>query len=117
MPRKRPREKLGTSQGHPGRLADLCGNSNSRGRTSAGQTGHMTGQMGRVPRDRRDTHQGVSHQNSFCLLVFLSPLAACECEIGPRDRTPYHRRGTVAVKADIAESFLLHEHRLSMSGH
>ena len=25
--------------------ADLCGNSNSRGRMSAGQTGHMTGQM------------------------------------------------------------------------
>ena len=28
--------------------ADFCGNSNSRGRMSAGQTGHMTGQMGLV---------------------------------------------------------------------
>ena len=48
MPQKRPRDKLGTSQGHPGRLADLCGNSNSRGRMSAGQTGQMPRQTGHV---------------------------------------------------------------------
>ena len=37
---------------------------------SPGQTGHITGQMGR-PRDRRGAHQGVSRQNSLCLLVFF----------------------------------------------
>ena len=41
----------GINSGRPSRdtrdvWADLCGNSNSSGRMSTGQTGHMTGQMG-----------------------------------------------------------------------
>ena len=41
---------------------------------SPGQTGHTTGQMGRVPGTDGDAHQGVSRQNSLCLLgFFLSP--------------------------------------------
>ena len=46
--------------------ADLCGNSNSRGRMFAGQMGHMTGQMGHVHRTdgtHTHTHQGASRQN------------------------------------------------------
>ena len=42
----------GTNSGRPRDTrdvwADLCGNSNSRGRMSVGQTGHVTGQMGHV---------------------------------------------------------------------
>ena len=82
MPRERPGDKSGTSQGHPGRprdtrdpWADLRGDSHSRGRMSAGQTGQMTGHGtdGTCPRDRWDTNQGVSHQNSLCLLAFFFP--------------------------------------------
>ena len=40
---------------------------------SPGQTGHITGQMGRVPGDRRDAHKGVSRQNSLRLFVFSFP--------------------------------------------
>ena len=72
---ERPREKFGTSQDTRDVWADLCGNSNSKGRMSAGQTGHMTGQMG-CPWDRRDTDQGVSRQNFLCLLFFFhSPIS------------------------------------------
>ena len=48
---------------------------------SPGQTGHITGQMGRVPgtdRHRRDAHQGVSRQKSLCLLVFFFPHQICQ---------------------------------------
>ena len=54
--------------------ADLCGNPNSRGRKSAGQTGHMTGQTGHVHgTDGTHTHTpgGVPPKNSLCLLVFF----------------------------------------------
>ena len=45
MPRKRSKDKFGTSQGHPGTFGPIfCG----RARISAGHTGHMTGQMGHV---------------------------------------------------------------------
>ena len=40
---------------------------------SPGQTGHITGQMGRVPGTDGDAHQGVSRQNSLCLLFFFFP--------------------------------------------
>ena len=59
------RNALGASRGQirdvPG---TLCGNSHSRGRMSAGQTGQMTGQMGHKP-------QGVPPQNSLCLFGFF----------------------------------------------
>ena len=47
-----PGSVLGINSGRPRHTrdvwADLCGNSHSRGRMSAGQTGQMTGQMGHV---------------------------------------------------------------------
>ena len=49
-------------------VATKCGNSDSRGRMSAGQTGHMTGQMGHVhgiDGTHTHTHQAVFLQNSF----------------------------------------------------
>ena len=61
--------------------ADLCGNLNSRGRTSSGQTGHMTGQMGHG-HGTDATHQGGgSRQNSLCLLVFCFPQVLSECHV------------------------------------
>ena len=48
-----PRSVPGINSGRPRDTrdvwADLCGNSHSRGRMSAGQTGQMTGQTGHVP--------------------------------------------------------------------
>ena len=42
--------------------------------------GTYHGTDGTCPRDRRDAHQGVSRQNSLCLLVFfLSPIQSCFC--------------------------------------
>ena len=47
MPRKHPRDKFGTSQGHPGCLGRfIMWKFQFKGRMSAGQTGHTTGQMG-----------------------------------------------------------------------
>ena len=60
MPRKRPRDKFGTSQGHPGRL----GRSSMwrfifKGQNVRGTDGTYDRTDGTCPRDRRDTHQGV----------------------------------------------------------
>ena len=40
---------------------------------SPGTDGTYHGTDGTCPRDRRDAHQGVSRQNSLCLLVFFFP--------------------------------------------
>ena len=46
-----------------------------KGQNVPGKDGTYHGTDGTCPRDRRDAHQGVSRQNSLCLLVFfLSPL-------------------------------------------
>ena len=67
MPRKRPREKIGTSQGHRDIWADLCGDSNSRGRLPVGQTGHMTGQTGHVyGTDETHTHTHTHTHTRGC---------------------------------------------------
>ena len=50
--------------------ADACGNSNSRGRTSAGQTGHTTGQMGHVHGTDGHTPGGVP--SKFVMFIGFS---------------------------------------------
>ena len=75
MPRKRPRDKLGTSQGHPGRLGRFMWKFTFKGQNVRGTDGTDDGTDGTCPRDRRDTNQGVSRQNSSCLLVFFFPPA------------------------------------------
>ena len=68
-PHKRPRDKFGTSRAHP---ADLCGDSDSKGRMSAGQTGHMTGQIGHVHgTDGTQTRGSPAKILFLCLLVFF----------------------------------------------
>ena len=67
--------KLGTSQGHPGRLGRFMWKFTFKGQNVRGTDGTDDGTDGTCPRDRRDTNQGVSRQNSLCLLVFfLSPV-------------------------------------------
>ena len=53
--------------------ADLCGKFQFKGQNVRETDGAYDGTDGTFPRDRRDTHQGVSHQNSLCLLVFFFP--------------------------------------------
>ena len=49
MPRERPGDKFGTSQGHPGRLGRFMSKFTFKGqRISMGQIGQMTGQMGHI---------------------------------------------------------------------
>ena len=43
------------------------------GQNVPGTDGTYHGTDGMCPRDRRDAHQGVSRQNSLCLLVFFFP--------------------------------------------
>ena len=45
----------------------------SKGQNVRGTDGTDDGTDGTCPRDRRDTNQGVSRQNSLCLLVFSFP--------------------------------------------
>ena len=44
-----------------------------KGQNVPGTDGTYHGTNGTCPRDRRDAHQGVSRQNSLCLLVFSFP--------------------------------------------
>ena len=44
-----------------------------KGQNVPGTDGTYHGTDGTRPRDRRDAHQGVSRQNSLCLLVFFFP--------------------------------------------
>ena len=53
--------------------ADWCGQFQFKGQNVRGTDGTYGGTDGTFPRDRRDTHQGVSRQNSLCLLVFFFP--------------------------------------------
>ena len=73
---KRPRDKFGTSQGHPGRLGRFLWKFQFKGQNVRGTDGTYDGTDGTCPRHRRDTGQGVSRQNSLCLLVFPSPKMA-----------------------------------------
>ena len=54
-----------------------------KGQNVPGTDGTYHGTDGTRPRDRRDAHQGVSRQNSLCLLVFFFP----HCQ-GKKEYTP-----------------------------
>ena len=71
MPRERPRDKFGTSQGHPGRLGRFMWKFTFKGQNVRGTDGTDDGTDGTCPRDRWETNQGVSSQNSLCLLFFF----------------------------------------------
>ena len=71
--RERPGDKFGTSQGHPGRLGRFKWKFTFKWQNVRGTDGTDDGTDGTCPRDRRDTNQGVSRQNSLCLLVFFFP--------------------------------------------
>ena len=73
MPRKRPRDKFGTSQGHRDAWADVCGHSKSRGRMSTGQTGHVTGQMGHVHGTDGTHTKGCPPKILYVYWFFLCP--------------------------------------------
>ena len=93
MPWERPGDKFGTSQGHPGRLGRFMWKFTFKGQDVRGTDATDDGTDGTCPRDRRDTNQGVSRQNSLCLLycfffpqtlndfpnVPASSLCACKC--------------------------------------
>ena len=86
MPRRRLRDKLGTSQGHLGHLGLIfvC-KSMLKGQNVPGTDGTYHGTDRTCPRDRRDAHQGVSRQNSLCLLVFfLSPIFVAFVNLRPK---------------------------------
>ena len=69
--RKRPGINSGRFRDTRDIWADLCGNSNSRDRMSAGQTGHMTGQMGHV-HGRDGTHtRGCIPPKFFMFIGFF----------------------------------------------
>ena len=74
MPRRHPRDKTPNVPGIPGTFGPaLCVNQYYRDRMSPGQTGHITGQMGRAPGTDGTHTRGLSRQNSLCLLVFFFP--------------------------------------------
>ena len=70
---KRPKEKFGTSQEHPGRLGRFMWKFTFKGQNVRGTDGIYDRTDGTCPWDRRDTHPGVSRQHSLCLLVFSFP--------------------------------------------
>ena len=53
--------------------ADLCGNSHSRGRMSAGQTGQMTGQMGHVHGTDGTQTRGCPAKILYVCWFFMPP--------------------------------------------
>ena len=73
MSRERPGDRLGTSQRHPGRLGRFMWKFTFKGQNVRGTDGTDDGTDGTCSLDRRDTNQGVSRQNSLCLLLFFSP--------------------------------------------
>ena len=73
MPWERPGNKFGTSQEHPGRLGRFMWPFTFKGQNVRGTGGTDDGTDGTCPRDRWVTNQGVSRQNSLCLLVFFFP--------------------------------------------
>ena len=67
----------GTNSGRPRDTWDIWAwfmcKSMLKGQNVPGADGTYHGTDGTCPRDRRDAHQGVSRQNSLCLLVFFFP--------------------------------------------
>ena len=87
MPRKRPRDKFGTSQGHPGRLGQFMWTIPIQGaELSAGQTGHMTEQMGHFHGTDGTHTRGCRANILYVYWFFLSPpLRAAREDKAPLD--------------------------------
>ena len=83
MPWERPKDKFGTFQGHPGRLDRFMWKFIFKGQNVRGTDGTDDGTDGTCPRDRRDTNQGVSRQNSLCLLVLFFRSGKLQNESSP----------------------------------
>ena len=81
MPGSVPGIHSGTSQAHPGRLGRFMWKFEFKGQNVRGTDRAYDGTDGTCPRDRRDTQQGMSRQNSLCLLVFSFPN---QCSSFPR---------------------------------
>ena len=75
---ERPGSVPGKNSGRPRDTrdvwADLCGNSNSRGRMSAGQAGHMAGQMGHVHGTDRTHTRGCPAKILYVYCYFSFPI-------------------------------------------
>ena len=74
----------GINSGHPRDSrdvwTDLCGNSHSRGRMSAGQTGQMTEQMGHVHGTDGTQTRGCPDKILYVYCFFLSQKRARRCK-------------------------------------
>ena len=73
MARKRPRDKFGMFQGHPGRLGRCMWKFKFKGQNVRGTDGTHDGTDGTCQTGNTHTHQGRSRQNSSCLSVSFSP--------------------------------------------
>ena len=77
MPRERPGDKFGTSQGHPGRLGRFMWKCTFKGQNVRGTDGTDDGTDGTCPRDRRDTNQGGIPPKFFMCIGFFPHFGAC----------------------------------------
>ena len=72
-----PEASQGQTRGRPRDTLDIWAwfmcKSILKGQNVPGTDGTYQGTDGTCPRNRRDAHQGVSRQNSLCLLVFSFP--------------------------------------------
>ena len=78
---------------------------------STGQTGHMTGQMGHVhgtDGTHTHTHQGVSRQNSLCLLAFSFPICSGDStnKKGIASENPTRRNAAFALETACLALFV-----------
>ena len=72
MPRERPGDKFGTSQGHPGRLGRFMWKFTFKGQNVRGTDRTDDGTDGTCPRDRRDTTRSVPPKFFVFIGFFLS---------------------------------------------
>ena len=75
MPRRRPRDKLGTSQGHLGHLGLIYVLINTKGKNVPGTDRTHHGTDGTCPWDRRDAHQGCPAKILYVYWFFSFPIS------------------------------------------
>ena len=79
-----------------------------KGQNVPGTDGTYHGTDGMCPRDRRDAHQGVSRQNSLCLLFFLCQVIWRSSKIFLSSQVSATRRSTEAVLSILGGMLLAH---------
>ena len=82
-----------------------------KGQNVPGTDGTYHGTDGTCPRDRRDAHQGVSRQNSLCLLVFFFPQWQSNDINSPRSY-PDHRQFREVLSLVRLQMQPLYDHAL-----